>query len=178
LLAEANYRRRVLHAMRPTCDASGVDDDAVAYLSITRLQAAYADVVTRRAWPELEPLFLPDAPIHVDTVSRPVIELVGATALGEFVGDAIAHFEFFEFVILNTVVHVDLDETARGRLYMVELRQDAATGEWSNAFGVYHDDYAIVDGQWCFAERSYQSLARKVGLDRAEVFPFPTNRDV
>jgi hypothetical protein len=108
----------------------------------------------------------------VDTVSRPVIELTGAAALGEFVSGAIEHFEFFEFVILNTVVHVELDETATGRLYMVELRQDRETGEWSNAFGVYHDDYALVDSRWCFAERSYQSLARKVGLDRAEIFPF------
>jgi hypothetical protein len=151
-----------------------MDDDALAYLAITRLQAAYADVVTRRAWPELEPLFLPDAPIHVDTVSRAVIELTGATALGEFVGGAIERFEFFEFVPLNTVVHVGVDDTARGRLYMVELRQEVGTGEWSNAFGVYHDDYALVDGRWCYAERSYQSLARKVGLTPAEVFPFPT----
>jgi hypothetical protein len=154
-----------------------VDDDALAYLAITRLQATYADVVSRRAWPELEPLFLPDAPIHVDTVSRPVIELVGAAALGEFVGGAIAHFEFFEFVPLNTVVHVGGGGTARGRLYMVELRQEAGTGEWSNAFGVYHDDYALVDGRWCFAERSYQSLARKVGVTAAEVFPFPAAHD-
>jgi hypothetical protein len=58
-------------------------DDALACLDITRLQSAYADIVTRRAWAELEPLFVPDAPIHVDTVSAPVIELVGATALAE-----------------------------------------------------------------------------------------------
>jgi hypothetical protein len=150
-----------------------VDDDAIAYLAITRLQATYADVVSRRAWPELEPLFLPDAPVHVDTISRPVIELVGASGVGEFVDGAIAHFEFFEFVPLNTVVKVGLDDTAKGRLYMVELRQERDTGVWSNAFGVYHDDYAFVDGQWCFAERHYQSLARKIATDPAEVFPFP-----
>jgi hypothetical protein len=176
--AHSPDRRAPLDIARARRDASGVDDDSLAYLAITRLQAAYADVVTRRAWPELEPLFLPDAPIHVDTVSRPVIELTGAAALGEFVSGAIERFEFFEFVILNTVVHVDLDETATGRLYMVELRQDRETGEWSNAFGVYHDDYALVDSRWCFAERSYQSLARKVGLDRAEVYPFPTNHQM
>ncbi len=38
-----------------------MDADALDYLAITRLQAAYADVVTRRAWRELERLFLPDA---------------------------------------------------------------------------------------------------------------------
>jgi hypothetical protein len=150
-----------------------VDADATAYLAITRLQAAYADVVTRRAWPELEPLFVADCPIHVDTVSMPVIELAGARALGVFVGDAIERFDFFEFVILNTVINVEGDDRASGRLYMVELRQDASTGEWSNAFGVYHDAYGFVDGAWRFVERHYQSLARKVGAERALVFPFP-----
>ena len=150
-----------------------MDTDSTAYLAISRLQAAYADVVTRRAWPELEPLFVADCPIHVDTVSNPVIELLGASALGAFVGDAIERFDFFEFVILNTVIDVAGNDTARGRLYMVELRQDAATGEWSNAFGVYHDTYRLVDGAWRFGERHYQSLARKVGAERALVFPFP-----
>lgn len=156
----------------------GIDSELASYLAITRLQAAYADVVTRRAWPELEPLFLPDAPIHVDTVSRPVIELVGPVALGEFVGDAIERFAFFEFVILNTVVNVIDDTSARGRLYMVELRQDRDSGEWSNAFGVYHDDYTCRDGRWQFAERHYQSLARKIGNDPADVFPFPAQHVV
>jgi SnoaL-like domain len=149
-------------------------DDALAYLDITRLQSAYADVVTRRSWAELESLFLPGAPIHVATVSAPVIELVGAAALGEFVGGAIERFEFFEFVILNTVVRVGPEGAARGRVYMVELRQEQATGEWSNAFGVYHDNYAVHEGHWRFAERHYQSLARKVGKEPAAVFPFPS----
>jgi hypothetical protein len=149
-------------------------DDSLAYLAITRLQAAYADVVTRRAWPELEPLFVPDAPIHVDTVSAPVIELVGAKGLGEFVAGAIERFEFFEFVILNTVLDIRDDTNATGRMYMVELRQEHTTGEWSNAFGLYRDLYTFVDGRWRFAERHYQSLARKIGLDPAVVFPIPT----
>ncbi|MCU1461833.1 MAG: hypothetical protein JWO37_1908 [Acidimicrobiales bacterium] len=150
-----------------------MDSDTESYLAITRLQASYADVVTRRAWAELEPLFAPAAPIRVDTVSRPVIELVGASALGEFIEQAIAQFEFFEFVILNTVIQVADETSARGRLYMVELRQEASTGVWSNAFGLYDDSYAYVDGRWRFAERRYQSLARKIGHERADVFPFP-----
>ena len=152
-----------------------MNGDTESYVAITRLQASYADVVTRRAWAELEPLFAPAAPIHVDTVSRPVIELVGASALGEFIEQAIAHFEFFEFVILNTVIQFGGETSARGRLYMVELRQDAGTGEWSNAFGIYNDVYSCVDGAWRFADRSYQSLARKVGNDRADVFSFPAS---
>jgi len=155
-----------------------VDDDALAYLAITRLQSAYADVVTRRAWSELESLFVAGAPIHVDTVSNPVIELAGAGELGAFVANAIERFDFFEFVILSTVIDVRDESSARGRLYMVELRQDASTGEWSNAFGVYHDSYLQQDARWRFAERHYQSLARKIGNDRAAVFPFPETLEI
>jgi hypothetical protein len=146
-------------------------DETVEYIAITRLQAAYADVVTRRAWAELPDLFLPEAPVHVDTVTAPVIELVGGRHLAEFVGRALERFEFFELVILNTVVEFDGPEAAHGRFYMVELRQEVSNGQWSNAFGVYQDRYARGgDGRWRFAERHYQSMAR---TGRGEVFAFP-----
>jgi len=145
--------------------------DALAYLAITRLQAAYADVVTRRAWAELHDLFVPDAPVHIDMVTHPAIEVVGAAALGEFIGGAVERFEFFEFTILNTVVEVRSPTEAVGRLYMAELRQDASNGLWSNAFGLYQDRFAAgEDGRWRYAERHYQSLAR---TGRGEVLPFP-----
>src|SRR3954454_16868118 len=146
-----------------------VDDDALAYLAITRLQARYADVVNRRAWAELEPLFVADAPIRIDTVTKPVVERDGAAALGAFISRAVERFAFFEFVILNTVVTVGTNGTARGRLYMVEVRQERATGEWSNAFGLYDDDYVERDGQWLFSRRSYRSLARRTGTQPADV---------
>ena len=150
-------------------------DETAAYIAITRLQAAYADVVTRRAWPELVPLFTDDAPIHIDTVTQPVIELVGPQALGDFIATAIERFAFFEFVPLNTVVDVAAPEAARGRLYMVELRQDH-DGVWSKAFGLYQDGYVHRDGSWRFAERHYQSLARKEDGQPAAVFPIPPMR--
>ena len=156
-----------------------MDDDALAYLAVTRLYAAYADVVTRRAWPELDALFAPDAPIRIDRVNLPPIEFDGAARLGEFVATSIERYEFFEFVILNHVVRVQSADAARGRLYMVELRQDRESGKWSNAFGVYHDELVLFDGSWRFARRHYQSLARKAGAQRADVFPFPeAHRDL
>ena len=151
-----------------------MNQDALAYLAITRLYAAYADVVTRRAWGALDPLFLPDAPIHLDTVTAPVTEIRGPAAFGQFVSTSIERFEFFEFVILNHVVEVLDEDTARGRLYMVELRQDRDSHEWSNAFGLYQDRFARVDGSWRFAERAYRSLARRTGGPADAVFPFPT----
>jgi hypothetical protein len=138
------------------------------YIAITRLEHAYADVVNRRAWPELAGLFDDNAPIRVDTVSNPVVELVGPTALGEFIGGAIERFEFFEFAILSMHIEID-DDAARARLYMCELRQDRATGDFSRAFGLYRDRFERFEGRWQFAARKYQSLARTGG----EVFEFP-----
>jgi hypothetical protein len=153
-------------------------DDSLAYVAVTRLYADYADVVTRRAWDELEALFLPESVIHVDTVNTPAREFRGPTVFADFVATSIQRFEFFELVILNTVVRLSDTASARGRLYMVEVRQERETGEWSNAYGVYHDHLLFVDGRWRFAERHYQSLARKVGDAPAEVFPFPQSHTV
>ncbi len=147
--------------------------ETIDYVAITRLHAAYADTVTRRAWPELAQQFLPDAPVRVDTVTNPAVDLAGATQIGEFIAGAIERFELFEFVILNT--HVELypggdRDRASARLYMCELRQDAATGHFTQAFGLYRDRLQRVEGRWWFARRDYQSLAR---TGRNPVFPFP-----
>ena len=150
--------------------------ETIDVVAIQRVQAAYADAVTRRAWPALHGLFRPDAPVTVDTVTAEPIELRGPEAVGTFIAGAIERFEFFEFVILSShvVTAVDGDaDAARARLYMCELRQEADGGRWSNAFGVYHDDYVRRDGRWWFARRRYQSLARITLSERADVFPFP-----
>ena len=153
-----------------------IAQDAIDYIAVSRLQSAYADVVNRRAWPELTNLFRPDAHITVDTVTRPAFEFDGPGPLGEFIGGAIEMFEFFEFVILNahTVIGVDGDlDRAWARVFMCELRQESTTGADSQAFGLYQDEYVRVDGRWWFARRHYQSLKR---TGRNEVFAFPQMR--
>jgi hypothetical protein len=110
----------------------GVSDDrmtaeAVHDTAVRRLQHAYADVVNRRAWPELEALFRPDADVVIDRRAGDSLRLVGGDEVGAFIGSAIAHFSFFEFVILNAhIVFPDGPEagTAVCRLFMCELRQD------------------------------------------------------
>src|SRR6478735_8751132 len=103
-----------------------LDGDDLDYVGIWRLQAAYADAVSRRAWPELEALFRPDAPIRVDTVTGDPIEAVGAAGIGGFIAGAVERFEFFELVILN--VHVlpgdDTTGTRQSRSFTCELRQE------------------------------------------------------
>ena len=149
------------------------DQDNLDYVAICRLHAAYADAVTRRAWADLDALFLPEAPVRVDTVTSAPIEVVGAAGIGGFISGAVERFEFFELVILNVHVVKDPDaqpDRLRSRAFTCELRQERATGHWTNAFGVYHDDVSRVDGGWRYARRRYQSLAR---TGRSEVFPFP-----
>jgi SnoaL-like domain len=147
--------------------------ETVDYIAIRRLQDAYADVVTRRAWAELRDLFRPDAALVLDVRVGEPRTFVGPTAIGEFIGQSIERFEYFQFVVLGTRVTLGGDDPARAvaRLYMCELRQTAEGGNGSVAFGVYHDDYVRVDGPWWFAHRRYHSLAR-TAPDLA-VFPFP-----
>jgi hypothetical protein len=166
-------------------DPGAATDDTRDYVAITRLQAAYADVVNRRAWAELVELFDAAALIRVDTVTAEAREFAGPEALGEFIGGAIERFDFFEFVILNTVVAVDGGDPsfATGRVFMCEIRRDHASEEFSIAFGVYHDRYRR-DGaplgaragergwsRWRFARRDYQSLAR---TEPPGAFSFPS----
>jgi hypothetical protein len=151
----------------PTADREVVD-----HLGVSRLQSAYADVIDRRAWSELSELFLPEAPVRVDTVSREAFEFVGPEQLGGFISGAIERFSFFEFVILNSRINLwpeDDPDAAAARIFMCEVRLDAASEEWSTAYGVYHDRYRRTPDGWRFARRDYQSLARTTG----EVFDFP-----
>jgi hypothetical protein len=150
--------------------------EAVDHVALTRVQSAYADVVNRRAWDDFAQLFLPDCTIIVDKQSQEPLTFVGPTQIGDFIGRSIDGFEFFEFVILNAHTVIGPGgggpDTASSRIFMCELRQDRASGRWTNAFGVYHDQYRKVDGRWWFAQRNYQSLAR---TGRGEVFEFPSH---
>ena len=57
---------------------------------------------------------------------------------------------------------------------MWELRQDASTSRWTNAFGLYEDTYRRVDSGWVFASRHYSSLARTAADGRGmDVFTIP-----
>ena len=157
-------------------EPTSYDLQLLEHVAIGRLQSAYADVVNRRSWGELVPLFEPDAPIRIDPVTRDVIELTGPEALGEFVGSAVERFAFFEFVILNSHVELPTDDEpddATARTFMCEVRRDVGTLDWSVAYGVYHDRYRRSGGGWRFARRDYQSLTRTDGA----VFPFPHHLD-
>lgn len=147
---------------------------AVDYLAVSRLQAAYADGVNRRDWSAVTELFLPGAVVELDLVDRPARTLRGAHELVGFVSAAIERYAFFEFVVLNS--HVDLwpdgdRGAATARMFMCELRADAASGERSQAFGLYQDTYRKVGAHWRIAGRTYRSMAR---FPAGDVFPLPS----
>ena len=153
-------------------------EEAADVVAVGQLQARYGDAVTRRAWDELAALFAPGAPIRLDLRTREPIELEGGEAVGRFIANAVERFEYFEFAMLNAVVtRVDAD-SATGRVYIWELRQEGASPEggptWSNAFGVYDDEYGRLGDDWVFTRRSYRSLARTFpAMDVTEVLPAP-----
>lgn len=140
-----------------------------AVLAVQRLQAAYGDAVTRRAWAEVRGLFEPDAAVHIDTRTRAPFTLDGPDAIAGFIEQALAPFAFFEMAILNAVADVDGDH-ATGRVYIQELRHDRA-GEWTQAYGLYRDRYRRSGGAWRIAARRYTSLARTGAT--VESFPLP-----
>ena len=149
------------------------DADTRAVVAVQRLQAGYADAVTRRDWPAVRALFEPDAVVHLDTRTRAPFSLEGPDALVEFIERAIERFTFFEFTILNATTDLDGDE-ATGRMYICELRVDG-DGAWSEAYGLYRDHYRHRGGDWRIAGRQYTSLARRSPTG-TEAFSLPTDR--
>ena len=149
-------------------------DALLDHAAIDRLQRAYADGVSMRDWDQVRGLFLPEATISLDLVTRPAVELRGPEALADFVSTALDRFAFFQFVILNS--HIEPSATdlsaAKARIHMCELRQEHGARKRNDSYGLYRDTYRKTDqegyGGWRFATRWYRSLAR---FPSGEVFP-------
>ncbi len=143
------------------------------FVAIQRLQASYADIVTRREWSELAQIFLPDATVTIDVLDGTPFVLRTPEGIGEFIDNSIERFEFFEFVILNSVI--ELGPTGSGhasaRMYMAELRQTREGGRRSTAFGLYRDAYVKSGNDWFIGERKYRSAARTAARE-LDVFGF------
>ncbi len=135
--------------------------DTIDYIAIRRLQDAYADIVTRRAWTELHEIFVADIDVSVDRRTGDPLTFNGPAEIGQFIARQIDHMDFFQFVILNTCVFQNVGgnpDHAIARMYIDELRHEH--GRFTHAYGLYRDDYRRLDGRWWFTRRRYQSLAR------------------
>ena len=146
-------------------------EEDLRYLAIQRLQRAYADVSTRRAWPEVVSLLSPDARISFDTRSGKVFEIEGAAEFGAFGARMTAGFGFYEYIPLNFVVDFrPEDGTASGRSYSLEVAQDSQSGAWLEFYGVYDDEYVETGDGWRFAGRQYRTYGRRTD-GRLDAFP-------
>jgi hypothetical protein len=143
------------------------------FTAIQRLQASYADIVTRRAWGELNQIFLADVTLRLDKRDGTPLLLSTPEAIGDFIRTSIEQFDFFEFVILNSVVDLDSPDPRRAtaRMYMAELRHSRDSGRRTNAFGLYRDTFVKQGDEWWFETRSYRSAAR-TGARELDVFGF------
>lgn len=140
-----------------------MNDEALLHLTAVRLQHAYADLATRKAWSELAALTTPDARFSFDLRSGPPIEMVGPEAVGVFGARAVAPFSHYQYIPLNTVVRLAAEGTATGRAYAVELAEVRSSGDWLEVYGLYHDEYALLDDGWRFSQRRFQVLAQRMG---------------
>jgi hypothetical protein len=145
------------------------------YVAIRRLQAAYADIVSRRAYAELENIFLPDTVVVMgpgEHAEKPR-QVTGPESFGKFVDAYIGHLEFFQFVVLNAVVDLAVDgdpNRATGRVHICELWKDPR-GRSSAFFGLYLDDYTKIADSWWYGRRTFKAL----GVSRRDftVFGYP-----
>jgi hypothetical protein len=147
-----------------------MNDDALAYFAVERLQRAYADMATRRAFVEAASIFTPDATISFDTRSDEVFEITGPVEFDAFGTKMTAGFTFYEYIPLNFVVTVAPDGTASGRSYSLEVAQSERSREWIEFYGVYDDEYRVFHGEWRFSKRHYRTYARRTA-GRLKAYP-------
>lgn len=129
----------------------------LACLSIHRLLNRYADAATRGAWHEVASLLTPDCRLAFDTRSGRVFEVDGAAALGEFGATMTGAFSFYQHICQNIGPY----GTAAGRSYSLEVASDAKTGDWIEFYGVYNDEYVLLEDRWLFSRREYRTHARR-----------------
>lgn len=141
----------------PEAVAADALAETVAYVAIRRLQARYADILNCRAWADFAEIMPPTCDVVLEVFGQ-TMTFHGPDEVGAFLSSSIAAFDFFEFVILNTVIDIDAAAgTAGARMHIYEPRQMAADGQRFDGYGVYHDRFERDDdGRWWFAQRHYQ----------------------
>lgn len=127
--------------------------DAADQISLRAVQHGYGDVVSRRAWGELDEFFIADCSL-VLALGRGDETVQGADEIISFVSDAVSTFDVFVFEVMNAVVGPGLT----GRMWIHELRWK--DGEQTDAYGLYQDTFAQDSlGRWRFSSRHYTSIS-------------------
>lgn len=127
--------------------------DASDRLALSDLQHRYGDVVSRRAWSELEDLLHPGCRLELALRDKD-LTVDGSAEVIEFVSRSVSSFDRFLFSVLNHVV----GPGPTGRMWIQELRWSG--DDHSTAYGLYDDAFVRDDeGRWRFASRRYTSIS-------------------
>ena len=87
----------------------------------------------------------------------------GADEYAQFAAKMTAAFSFYELIPQNFVVDIGSDGTASGRSYSLEVAEDAETKDWLEFYGVFRDEYRLLESGWRFSGRHYRTHARRRG---------------
>lgn len=135
-------------------------------LAIRDLAARYIDAVNRF-----------DAEAWAATWSETAVwTMPGVTAEGrdnilQLWQGAMGSFNYALMALNSGTLHIDGD-SASGRWYITE-HLSPKEGPGMLVFGVYDDRYTCEDGQWLFAERTYNILYRGASDYSGEYTPYP-----
>jgi SnoaL-like domain len=125
-------------------------DTLVAEYGIRRLISSYCDAVGRRDAAAAARLFAPDA--HVRIAGFP--ELVGRDAIFEGMCQSFAVTGFLHQRCDSALIDVE-GNRARARLSVLEANRKPNQDALGIIFGVYEDDYVLLDEGWRFSRRRY-----------------------
>jgi len=123
--------------------------------AIIEATARYASAIDRRAWDELDDVFLPDA--YVDYSFVPA--MTGTEAVKKFVAATLTHLDSTQHIISNHQVAAD-GEGAKSRCYLHAQHTRRKTEGGANYVvgGIYRDRWTKTEAGWRIAERYLELL--------------------
>jgi uncharacterized protein (TIGR02246 family) len=140
-------------------------------LAIRAVIERYTDAINRQDWPALAPLFAADA--VWETSGGPYeVRLDGREAVLAALQGMISPMDLLVQNLSAIVIEVQGDR-AQARVSLSELGRDQK-GQGMNNHGIYFDDLARVDGQWCFVRRAFRFRYAEQAAVNGHVFvPMP-----
>ncbi len=129
-------------------------------VAVTNLLYTYAEMIDAGRFEELGDGLFAHAEFIVAAPPAPRLDGPGMSRL--LVATTIRHGDGTprtKHVLTNPIVEVDEEAgTATCRSYYTVLQQTDTLPLQPIVAGRYHDRFARIDGQWCFAERDYTML--------------------
>ena len=116
-----------------------------SYAAIQQLASRYARSLDARDIAAVVALFDPDVQVGVDGRGRPALQAWMSTLMSQMRTSV--------HLVANHVIDFDDANHASGVVYCRDELERPEHGEWAVGTIQYWDDYARLDGDWCFTPR-------------------------